>query len=209
MAKYKSSRLTVYIGAGSSAEDRNLRMKLRMRFAAEGIRVQGWSVIKQPIGNQNPMDNVRSNIAASDCVVLLTTPSYAASRRPSSEIGIAFAFEKPIYLLLKDVNEDSLPTQLHGFPTFAWRNLDQLIERVRQHELELTKPESEWLQKWYKSNRLPLEKVLNKDIVLDDLKTGFEKASKRTVAPQKLLGELFRMRKQGKLPNPLRKSSLW
>ncbi len=210
MAKQPRPQLTVYLGAGTSPEDRQLRSKLRMKFAAEGFRTHGWpGLLLDPKEGENPLDGVRSAIAESDCVVLLATAGYLKSRRPSSDWGIAFAYDKPIYVVIKDVSEQELPAHMRSFPVIAWRNLNQLIDLVRQHQLDLSKPEKQWLWQWYKGKRLPLEGVIRRQPVLHDLATGFHKVSNRKVAPEKLLGELFRMRKQGKLPAPRHKEPMW
>jgi hypothetical protein len=46
------------------------------------------------------------------------------------EIGIAIAWQKPIYLLTKDLPDDAVPPHLQPFPRIAFKNMNKLAETI-------------------------------------------------------------------------------
>src|SRR5262245_5879632 len=95
---------TVYVAY--SARDEAFAAELRRKLADDGITTQS---LDQDADDENPWLAVRDAIAECELMVVLATENYICSTNLVYEFGIASAWQKPVYVVTKDVLRSALP----------------------------------------------------------------------------------------------------
>ena len=106
--------------------------------------------------------------------------------------------------MASNADPESLPAFLQEGKVFSYQSLDAVIDSILQSKLELSERETQWLKQWYEDRKVPLDQLMARPALLDDLSARFAKTWDRAVAAERLLSEMLRLRKQGKW-QPLRR----
>ena len=110
------------------------------------------------------------------------------------------AWQKPAYLLTHDILASALPKYLQSFQAFAIQELHRVIRAIRDAKQPLSETELEWLKNWYKQTSVPLDQMVMEASTLESMAKAFRSEWKRAIPPERILKELFRLRKKGNLP---------
>lgn len=116
------------------------------------------------------------------------------------EIGAASAWLKPIYILKLGQGEYDLPSPLTKYQVFHVSEIDHIIADIQRALRPFNDEERRYLLESYQSLGIPTDKLLTQPAKIDYLnnilleKTGIKHSGER------IMQELLRLRKRGKLP---------
>jgi hypothetical protein len=144
---------------------------------------------------------VRRAIQESVSLVVLLTPTHARSDSVGIEVGAAWMWSTPIYLLLSDLPASAVPGYLRRYPSWpVWEGLDDVAEEVRKHAKPLTDRDRDTLAEVYREVGVSVDHLIADPSAGDRLAGLFAERADRPVQQPRLLRELLRIRKSGKLP---------
>jgi hypothetical protein len=134
------------------------------------------------------------------------TPSMAI------EFGAARAWNKPIYAIATDLSSTRLPSALSGIRLDSIGRLPDIIRDIKANVRQLSDEDRDFLAQLYAEKGIGADQFALDPKQLDDLVDRFHRGRGKKVAGERLLSELLRLRKQGKLPRlrparPLRSKS--
>jgi hypothetical protein len=115
------------------------------------------------------------------------------------ELGAALAWNKPIFGIVEEAS--SRPPA--GFPAmrlYPASRIDDVIHAVKAADADLTNDDREQLKLVYQELAVPLDKFATELDTLRQLTDQFRRKTNKDVSQERLLAELLRMRKAGKLP---------
>jgi hypothetical protein len=141
--------------------------------------------------------------AIADCwALILIVPQSGPTNQQIIEFGAAWGWDKPIYAITADSSTTRLPDYLSRVPLFPIGRLDEVIRAVELIGRQLDDEDRAVLVELYGKIGMPLD-VLS--LELEQLRTlarEFNRTRRKKLSDDRLLSELFRLRKQGKLPRP-------
>jgi hypothetical protein len=115
------------------------------------------------------------------------------------EIGAAKAWNKPIYAIVTDPSSNRLAPALAGIPLYTAGRLPDVINSIRASVEELSDDDRVYLGKLYSQMRVSVDQLALDPVNLDRLCRKFSETRGKVVAGDRLLSELFRLRKQNRL----------
>jgi hypothetical protein len=197
-----ASKSTAYdVFVSHSARDKHLVRQVASACAANGLRAFIAPVV--PAG-RNVADAIREALSESRAVIVVLSqrdlpPSMAI------EIGGAWAWNKPIHVLLTDpAASPPLPT-LSGRPIYTPSRIDDLVRAILRGIEEFSQPDLESLKSVYAETGVSVDELALDAELLETLVSRFARLTGKSATGERLLSELLRLRKQGKLVKKLRK----
>src|SRR4051794_36075585 len=121
------------------------------------------------------------------------TPSMAI------EIGAARAWNKPIYAVVTDPSTTRLPPALAGIQLYTTGKLQDVVQAIKQGVQPLSEVDRAYLTSLYSQMAVPVDQLALDPRQLENLMKRFNRSRKKNVSGERLLSELLRLRKQGKL----------
>lgn len=121
------------------------------------------------------------------------TPSMAI------ELGAARAWNKPIFGILTDPTFTNLPPSLSGIHLYTLGRVEDVIRAIKLSGKDLSEDDRSLLAKLYTQIGVSVDQLALDPRHLEELVKRFSADTGKTIAGERLLSELFRMRKQGKL----------
>ncbi len=116
------------------------------------------------------------------------------------ELGAARAWNKPVFGIVTDPSAAHVPEWLRGVPVYPSGRIDDIIRAIKQSGKELSDDDRSLLADLYRASGIPVDQFALDPTQLDKFVQRFQTATGRSVSGERLLSELLRMRKQGKLP---------
>lgn len=120
-------------------------------------------------------------------------------------IGAAFAWNKPVFIVLNAPPTTRLPEILQSFPVFPVSRISDLVEHVLALQAPLGDEAVDALKDAYVHIGIPTDKLNTSPNSLQDLTKRVNERTASTHSGEVLLRELLRLRKRGELPR-LRKA---
>src|SRR5947208_1524390 len=155
-----------------SPRNEMLAAQVKARLADEGLLV----VSPRDLGNGRQLaSRFREAIAESQAMVVIVSEPYVLPTNLVIEVGAALAWEKPIFVLASNADPESLPAFLQEGKVFSYQSLDAVIDSILQSKLELSERETQWLKQWYEDRKVPLDQLMARPALLDDLSARFAK----------------------------------
>jgi hypothetical protein len=121
------------------------------------------------------------------------TPSMAI------ELGAARAWNKPIFGVVTDPTLTDLPPGLSGIHLYTLGRIEDVIRAIKLSGKELTEDDRSLLARLYTEIGVSVDQLALDPRRLEELVRRFSAGAGKTVPGERLLSELLRMRKQGKL----------
>jgi hypothetical protein len=121
------------------------------------------------------------------------TPSMAI------ELGAARAWNKPIFGVLPDPTFTDLPPSLSGVHLYPLGRVEDVISVIKLSNKELTDEDRSLLAKLYTEIGVSVDQLALDPRQLEELVEQFRAGAGKAIAGERLLSELLRLRKQGKL----------
>jgi len=137
-------------------------------------------------------------LAESRVLVLILSPS-GPTPSMAIEIGAARAWNKPIYGIVTDPSISPLPTALTNIRLYTTGRLQDVIKAINVSIDQLTEEDRIFLTKIFAGMGISVDQLALNPRRLGDLVKKFNAGRGKTVSGERLLSELLRLRKQGKL----------
>jgi hypothetical protein len=115
------------------------------------------------------------------------------------EVGAASAWNKPIFTIVTDPTSAHLPAVLAGTPVFPLGRIDDAIKSIKLSGEPLSDEDRSHLAKVYYDVGVPVDQLTFDSAHSDELVRRYNVGRGKVVSEERLLAELLRMRKQGKL----------
>jgi len=141
---------------------------------------------------------LREAIAESRVLLIILSPSGLTSWMVF-EIGAARAWKKPIYGIVTDQSISPLPTALIHVRLYTTDMLQDVINAINVNIAQLTEEDRTFLTKVFAGMGISVDQLALNPRRLGDLEKRFNAGTGKTVSGERLLSELLRLRKQGKL----------
>jgi hypothetical protein len=181
----------------ASPRDAGVAEVVRRAFEEAGLAVFSSATI-QP--SPDFADAIREAIAESWAFVVLLTPSFVNSNNLAVLSGGAWAWDKPIYLLLESVSPKDVPTYLKRYKIVPIAKLADVVESVARIANPLSEREHDLLAGLYTDLGVSPDQLAMQPDALDTLTHDFNEATTSQLSAERVLQEIVRLRKQGKLP---------
>ncbi len=145
----------------------------------------------------------------SDAIVVILDPSRPLPSNTGVEIGAAMARHKPLYVVYArttpsyatlEPNEPAIPQFMRHIPSYSIANVDDLVHSIKRGLKSLSDEERTILASVYSDLKVPSDQLLQEPAAIDELALEFKKRSNRVIPGERLVQELIRLRKSGKLP---------
>jgi hypothetical protein len=143
-------------------------------------------------------DAIWDALAESTALLTISSPS-GPTPSMAIEIGAARAWNKPIYALATDPSATRLPLGLTAIPLYTLGRLPDVVNSIRASVEQLTDEDREVLGRIYAEMKIPADQLALSPRKVDTLAKKFAKSRGKVVEGERLLSELFRLRKQGRL----------
>jgi hypothetical protein len=183
-----------------SVKDANLAKAVAERFREAGLVV--FSIWDQVASGQNVTDSVWEAMAESAALVLVITSQSGPVSSLAMEVGAANAWGKPVYVVVEGTEQIELPTFLRHVPVFSASRLPEVIASILRASKPLEKDQQQILMDAYAELELPVETVLTRPGLMDQLAEEFKHRAGIRVPGEKLARELLRLRKNGSFRAP-------
>lgn len=115
------------------------------------------------------------------------------------ELGAARAWNKPIFGIVTDPTLTELPLGLSGIHLYPSGRIEDAIRAIKVSGKELSEDDRSLLAKLYTAIGVSVDQLALDPRHLEELVKRFGASTGKAVPGERLLSELLRMRKQGKL----------
>ena len=115
------------------------------------------------------------------------------------ELGAARAWNKPIFGVVTDPTLTELPPGLSGIHLYPSGRIEDAIRAIKVSGKELSEDDRSLLAKLYTAVGVSVDQLALDPRHLEELVKRFSAGTGKAVPGERLLSELLRMRKQGKL----------
>src|SRR5687768_7030598 len=149
-------------------------------------------------GPRHASEEIRSLMGESDAFVVVTSSEAAHSPWTAFEIGAAMAWRKPVFVIADDVR--SLPGYLRKFQVLRLNELPKLTEGVKRTAAPLSTAEQDALLSIYGALSIPADQLVFDPDTSTRLAEEFNRKTRSNHGSDRLLRELLRLRKSGRLP---------
>lgn len=178
-----------------AAGDAKLARELVEACRANGV--EAFTAMELPAG-ADFADSIWEALAECQAMLIILPPS-GLTPNMGIELGAAKAWNKSLFVILTDAASAHLPIALAGTQVFTPGRIDEIIREVKRGSQELTEADRTRLVLLYHSLDVPVDQFTTSPEHLEKLARRFRADSGKAVSGERLLSELMRLRKQGKL----------
>jgi hypothetical protein len=178
-----------------SAGDAKLAAEIADAFRANGLDAVTYAEL---LSDANASDALWDALAESRALLVILSP-LGQSPSMTIELGAARAWNKPVFGIVTDPAISRLPSDLSGIRLFTPGRIEEVIRAVKLAGQELSDADRDLLSKAYSGIGIPVDQLALQPSHLEKLAHRFGVGAGKTVSEERLLSELFRLRKQGKL----------
>jgi hypothetical protein len=176
---------------------------------ANGCRVAGLEAFSYADLLSDPVDGdtLWEALAESRALLMILSPS-GLTPSMAIEIGAARAWNKPIYAVATDPVSTRLPAALSGIRLDSIGRLADIVQDIKASVRQLTDEDRDFLVQLYAKKGIAVDQFALDPKQLGDLMERFNEGRGKKLPGERLLSELLRLRKQGKLltTQPARRS---
>ena len=120
------------------------------------------------------------------------------------EIGAAEAWHKPIYIVTTVEGEYSLPAHISQHEIVKFSQIGKLVDLISKGLKPLTDKDKDALKKAYLRVRIPTDRLLREPGSIQKLQRLLKDKYGLTISGERMMQELLRLRKTGRLPRTRR-----
>ncbi len=171
------------------------------KFADAGLTVFDLSEIGP---GYNIAEETWQALAESWAVVALIKPG-SVPPSVAVEIGAASAWQKPIYILTQAEGEYHVPAYFSKYEVFKSSEIGKVVQLISKGLKPLSEKEKAALVKAYFRLRVPTDRLLMEPRSVEQLKHVLWNELGLRISGERIMQELLRLRKRGRLPKILRK----
>jgi TIR domain len=179
----------------NSARDASLAMEVADACRASGLEVVTSTEL--PPG-RDVSDALWEALAESRALITILSPSDLTPAM-AIEIGAARAWNKPIYAIVTEPSSTRPPSALAGIDLYTTGRLEDVIEAIKTSAGQLTEEDRLFMSRLYSELDVSVDQLAFEPRRRGELVKRFKKGRGKTISEERLLSELLRLRKQGKL----------
>ncbi len=167
---------------------------------AQACRANGLAAVTNSefLPSENGSDALRETLAESRALLAILSPS-GLTPSMAIELGAAWAWNKPVFAIATDPAFTRLPPGLSGIQLYTPGRIEDIIRIIKKSSQELSEGDRALLAKRYTKLGVSVDQLALEPGQLGELVNGFNADTGKAVPGERLLSELLRMRKQGKL----------
>lgn len=189
---------TIYdVFLSHGAQDKGLAQIVTRALDREGLEV---FAVHEVTPGEEFLAKMRRELAQCSAFVLILTRSTLKSPNIAFEIGMAMAWNKPIYVLYDGITKKEIPGYLKEFNVLQVSKLPQVVREIAQSQQPFSEEDRDSLINVYQELGVPTDQLLGKPAALHELSQRYNDIASSHVSGERLVQELIRLRKQGKLP---------
>jgi hypothetical protein len=178
-----------------SLKDSELASEVAYACRASGLEPAKDSEIRSP---GNPGDVLWETLAEVDALIVILAPS-GLTQWMLFEVGAAQGWNKPIFAVVTDPVSTRLPAALRGTELFTIGRIQDVINAIKRIAEQITDEDRAFLSQQYARMGISLDQLTDDPERLEDLVKKFRRRRGKAIPAERLLSELFRLRKQGRL----------
>jgi nucleoside 2-deoxyribosyltransferase len=179
----------------NSMRDAPLAMEVADACRSSGLEV--FTSTELPAG-RDISDALWEALAESRAVIMILSPTDLTAAM-AFEIGAARAWNKPIYAIVSEPSTTRLPSAMAGIDLYTTGRLEDVIHAIKTGVEQLTEEDRVFLSHLYSSLDISVDQLAFEPVRRGELVKEFKKGRGKTISEEKLLSELLRLRKQGRL----------
>jgi hypothetical protein len=145
----------------------------------------------------------RRELFESFTLVVVLTPAFVRSGVLPFYLGVADATASPVYVLNADVSQSDVPDYLQRSRYFTeplWEGLPRVVDEIAKASQPLDADAVMALEQVYQEVGVPADQLVASTTLRREFAQMFAKKSGASLSEFRLLRELIRLRKRGKLP---------
>jgi hypothetical protein len=176
--------------------------KATARLVAESLESAGLATFHLGLiqSGENISEEIWEALAESHAVIAIVSTDIVTSANVILEIGAASAWNKPVFLLLKEASSKRPKGMLQEYPTYPLSRLDDVIRAIQTGFEPLTDDERQILGELYQDVGVPADQLAQSAPLLREITKEFKRRTHKEYSGERLLSELLRLRKSGHLP---------
>jgi hypothetical protein len=147
----------------------------------------------------NIVEEMWQALAESWALVVLIKPG-TIPPSVAVEIGAAAAWQKPIYIVTIAEGKYQLPASLSQYELVKSSEISKLVESISKGRKPLTDKDRDALKEAYSRVRIPTDQLLREPRYVQKLQHLLKKEYGLTISGERMMQELLRLRKSGRLP---------
>ncbi|MEX0717189.1 MAG: toll/interleukin-1 receptor domain-containing protein [Planctomycetaceae bacterium] len=144
-------------------------------------------------------DTIWQALAESRALVVILSPDSPLSANDLVALGAATAWNKPVFVIVNGPSPARLPAALGNYPAYPLNRLDDVIHAIRAGFEPLTDDERSVLIDIYSEIGATADELSLSPSLLARLTNRFQKLTGKRLPGERLLWELLRLRKAGRL----------
>jgi hypothetical protein len=150
--------------------------------------------------DENLQESVMQAIAESSALVAVLPPNGTSNPNIAVEIGAALAWNKPVHLVSTDEHDLRSPSFLSSARVYPPSRVDDVIYAIKQSLRPFSDVDRKTLFRAYAALNVPTDQLVRQPVSVEQLAKLFNRQRPESVSGERLLQELIRNRKRGKLP---------
>lgn len=180
-----------------TAQDTDAAEAVREALGNRGLSVVGAESAKP---SEDWSQTIWDTLARSNAMVAIISPQATSSANVLVEIGAAWAWQMPVYVVLISPEVSRVPAFLEKYPAYPLNRIDDIARSILEGAKTLSDQEQVALAEIYAGLQTPLDELVLSPGAVADLRAQFNRKCKTRFGAEGLLQELFRLRKAGRLP---------
>lgn len=167
---------------------------------ARALQQAGLDVFWHERFDAGEKDAIWHALAESAALIAIVPSESPLASSVAVEVGAFKAWRKPIYVIQAARGSIKLPTYLADCPVYPLSRVDDVVESIKRGLTSLSEADRDVLATVYREVGMPTDELLFDPIAIELLSLKFSERCGKMVAGERLVQELLRLRKGGKLP---------
>jgi hypothetical protein len=180
-----------------SVADRDIARMVARNLESVGLITFHLEVLES---GESASEEIWQALAESHAVIAIVSNELSSNANVTLEIGAAAAWNKPVYLIVKDPKSTQLTGILQSYPSYPLSRLDDVIRAIQTGFQPLSETDYKALGDVYRKVGVSTDQLSQSSESLRTIASEFQQRTRKAYSGERLLYELFRMRKSGKLP---------
>jgi hypothetical protein len=190
-----SAKKTCDVFVSHAASEAKLAAEIAGACRANGLEAVTSSEL---MAGKDISDTLWEALAESAALLVIVSPA-GPTPAMGIELGAARAWNKPIFGIVPDPSLSPLPSGLSGIHLYTPGRVDEVIRVIKRSAQELNEGDRALLSDLYAAIATPVDELALDRTRLEDLVRRFRSQTGKEISGERLLSELLRMRKQGRL----------
>jgi hypothetical protein len=185
----------------------SLDLRKQARIVAAKLSEAGLAVFDiSEIGPRyNLAEEMWQALAESWALIVLIKPG-ATPPSVAVDIGAAAAWQKPVYIVTTTVGKYQLPKYFSQYEIVHLSGISNLIKSISKGRKPLTDEDRNALKKAYLKLRIPTDQLIREPRYVQKLQQMLRNEYRITISNERMMQELLRLRKSGRLARLRRKN---